>query len=317
MTVRRGFLYLGVFLLAVGSVTLLAEAGVLERTAVLDALSYWPLAIIAIGVGLVLRRTPAAIPGGMLAAATPGLLLGAMFVAVPALPTPCTRPDGAQAPAVTSQGSFGSSARVQLQLSCGDMSVTTAPGNAWRVDTHDGTSRRSTVTDTLDGLVVGADERTAHFGLDSGAVTWDVVLPTDPALDADVEVNAGRGRIDLAGAHLDRLTASVNAGELRLDLTDASVTNLDLEINAGTASVSLPASGDLTVNAGSLEVCVPDGMGLRLRSETAIGTTHVNGLIRRGDTWETADYATAQFHTDVSTTASIGSVDINPNGGCK
>ena len=53
MTVRRGFLYAGVFLLTAGGVVLLAQAGVIDEAAVTRALSLWPLAVIAIGVGLI------------------------------------------------------------------------------------------------------------------------------------------------------------------------------------------------------------------------------------------------------------------------
>ena len=72
MTVRRGLLYFGVFLVAAGGVTLLVAAGVLDEARVADALAWWPLAVIAIGAGLVLRRTRAAVPGGVVAAAVPG-----------------------------------------------------------------------------------------------------------------------------------------------------------------------------------------------------------------------------------------------------
>src|SRR5512140_1287655 len=110
MTIRRGPLYFGVFLVAAGGVTLLAAAGLLDRARVVDVLAYWPLAVIAIGVGLVLRRTGAAVPGGMLAAA-------------PDLPTPCTDGRLATATPVTREGAFGATARVDLELSCGELGV--------------------------------------------------------------------------------------------------------------------------------------------------------------------------------------------------
>ena len=84
MTVRRGTLYVGVFFLAAGAVTLGAAAGTLDRTAVAGTVgALWPIAVIAIGAGLVLRRSPAALLAGILAAALPGLALGASVVAVP------------------------------------------------------------------------------------------------------------------------------------------------------------------------------------------------------------------------------------------
>ena len=87
MTVRRGPLYAGVFLLAAGAVTLGVATGALHRDIVTNTVeALWPLAVIAIGVGLVLRRSRAALGAGVIAALVPGLALGASIVALPDLP---------------------------------------------------------------------------------------------------------------------------------------------------------------------------------------------------------------------------------------
>jgi hypothetical protein len=86
MTVRRGTLYTGVFLIAAGAVTLGAAVGVLDATVVADAVeALWPLAVVALGVGLVLRHSPAGLGAGVIAALVPGLALGASLVALPDL----------------------------------------------------------------------------------------------------------------------------------------------------------------------------------------------------------------------------------------
>src|SRR4051812_6740223 len=129
MTVRRGLLYVGVFFVAVGGVTLLASAGALDEQRVVEALSLWPIAVIAIGVALVLRRTSAALPAGIVAAAVPGVMLGGMLVAVPSLPVPCSDVASNNGTPVTRQGTLSTDgARVDLELSCGTMTVATAAG---------------------------------------------------------------------------------------------------------------------------------------------------------------------------------------------
>ena len=199
MTVRRGSLYTGVFLLATGGVVLLAQAGAIDSEAVTRALSLWPLAIIAIGIGLILRRTRIGLAGGMVAAAMPGLLFGGMIVAVPDLPDvagwsgPCG--GASRTEAVTERhGSFGAAARVDLSLACGELIVTSG--------------------------------------------------------------------------------------------------------------------------AGSLRVCAPADLGLRVRGESSLGSTTYIGLVRVGDAWESPDYTTKPFHADLTVEANVGSVVINPEGGC-
>ena len=321
MTVRRGFLYMGVFLVAAGGVTLLAAADVLDPSAVADALGLWPLAVIAIGAGLILRRTRAAVPGGVLAAAVPGLMLGAMFVAVPDLPTPCSNLDAPADTVSTRSGTFGSTARVNLTISCGDLKVTTARGSDWRLDATGDGPRHADVTSNAGTLSVRSDDGHPTFGWNRGTDDWSVTLPADPTLDLDIEVNAGRGRVELSDATLDRVGLNVNAADVAVDFTGATVSRLTMDVNAAAASVTLPATGDLTgdlsVNAGKLDLCSPADLGLRVRADATLGSTHLKGLVLRGRAWETPGYATAPYHADLSVSASIGSVDVNPEGACK
>jgi hypothetical protein len=87
MNTRRGTLYTGVFLIAAGSVTLGVAVGVLDANAVANTVdALWPLALVALGTGLVLRRSRAALGAGVVAALVPGLALGASIVAAPDLP---------------------------------------------------------------------------------------------------------------------------------------------------------------------------------------------------------------------------------------
>lgn len=321
MTIRRGSLYTGAFLLAAGAVTLAAAAGAVNREAVADIVGVlWPLAVIAVGAGLVLRRSRAALAGGLVAAVLPGLALGASVVATPPVSVPCT--DGAAPVRATEtrDGSFGSTAAVNLTLSCGELSVTTQPGSGWRLDTRDGVNRRTDIEAGVDHLVVGSDRGSGRWGSRTGRVEWDVTLPTTTAIDLTTELSAGRGRLDLAGAHLGVLDMSVNAGELHVDLTDATLERIALDVNAGSAGIVLPAAsfeGDLNANAGALEVCAPAGLGLRVRSTEALGSIDLTGLVQRGGTWETPGYDTTPFRADLAIEASVGSVTINPLGGCK
>lgn len=322
MTVRRGSLYVGVFLITVGAVAALDAAGALDPAAVGDALAVlWPLALIAIGVGLALRRSPAALPAGMLAAMVPGLALGGMVVAGPHVPGVCTGVRPANASVASHDGTFGTAASVDLTLDCGRLDVTTQPGSAWRLDAReaDGVHR----TDVqADATRLTADSSTSrHASLPTGRVDWNVVLPTGPAIDLHAQVNAGQASLALRQARLGSLDLAVNAGDLNVDLTGAALDRLAVSVNAGKATVTLPASatfgGTLDANAGALSVCAPDQLGLRVRSDATLGSTNLNGLVQRGDAWVTPNYDTAPFKADLAVQTSVGSVAINPQGGCK
>ncbi len=89
MRVNRGLLYTGIFLVAIGAVLVAADVGAIDTARLTDALRLWPLAVIAIGASLVLRRSRFSLQGGMLAAALPGLILGGAIAVAPTYVPDC------------------------------------------------------------------------------------------------------------------------------------------------------------------------------------------------------------------------------------
>ena len=327
MKVNRRLLYCGVFFLALGAVLLAASAAAIDDEVIAQALRYWPIAVIALGIGLLLRRTRFDVAGGMLAAAMPGLLLGGLVVATPRMAPECgdVRPAAVEA----RQGTFDGAASVELVLACGDVSVTTAPGSAWQLEAgnarsagpaDDARSAGPIVDASADRLSIRSD-RTRPFEVARGADVWQISLPTATTLDLAAEVNAGHGRFDLAGARLGGVDLAVNAGEAEVDLAGATLARLSTRVNAAKVRLSLPATGDvdadLVVNAGALTVCAPDDLGLRIREQVVLGSTTYAGLVRVGDTGETPGYALANHRADVTISVNVGSVDVNSLGGCK
>jgi hypothetical protein len=134
-------------------------------------------------------------------------------------------------------------------------------------------------------------------------------------------VNAGEGRIRLPGAQVGHLDVSTNAARSTVDLSEASVASLAAAVNAGMLSLDLPAAGDLAgsieVNAGALEVCVSGDTGLRIHRSGALSGFSVDGRQNGAPDWQTANYASATNHADLTVDVNLGNVKINPTGGCK
>ena len=85
MRLNRTLLYTGAFLAAIGVALLAADLTPLATDALIGVLRLWPLALVAIGVGIALRRTRLSVASGLLAAAAPGLVLGVAMAATPRL----------------------------------------------------------------------------------------------------------------------------------------------------------------------------------------------------------------------------------------
>ena len=139
MRVNRALLYGGVFPVAIGGVLVAADAGWIDTATMADVVRLWPVAVIAIGAGVVLRRTQLSLGGGLAAAAMPGLLIGSALGFVPRLPGDC---GVREVPVVsrTDAGTFRGPASVSIRGGCGSLQVSTLPGSGWRLDS--GSPRR-------------------------------------------------------------------------------------------------------------------------------------------------------------------------------
>ena len=327
MAIDRRLLNWGIFFIALGAVPLLVQQGMVSQAAAGEAWKLWPLIIVGIGVGILLRRTPAAFTGGLVVAATFGLVFGGLLATGPDLAgiSGCGNPNGHGA-AVTSQGSgtFSGSGTARIQMNCGVLNVTTRPGNGWSFQGQDPQGGAATLIQSPSSLDLSAPARSNAFWNVAGDHnrSWQVSLPTDPSVGLTIGVNAGFGQIDLASAHLSSLDAEINAADVHLDLSSTSVSDFRISVNAGSGHVSLPAassaSGSISVNAGSLDLCLPPGNGLRIHSRNALSSTNLGmpGLWN-GDTWTSDDFAGAADRIDLQLDANLASVNVNPAGGCQ
>jgi hypothetical protein len=320
MRVNRRFLYWGVFLTAIGGVLVATDLGRVDSATIADALRLWPLALVAIGLGLALRRTRFSLPGGLLAAAIPGLVLGGGFAVVPRIAVDCGA-GGAPATVATHQGIFNGPARVSVSSGCGALVVNTAPGDAWRLDAGNTAGREPIVTASARSLSIDAGGGEGWHLFDASYDAWRLTLPTTAIEDLSFVVNAGEGRIDLPGAQIGHLGLTTNAARTTVDLSGTAVTSLSGTVNAGLLSFLLPAAADVVgsmeVNAGALQVCVPDGLGLRVRHTGALSGISVAGRHQAGTDWQSPDYLSATHRADVNVNVNLGSVEIDPIGGCK
>lgn len=331
MRVNRRFLYWGVFLVAIGGVLVAADLGRVDAATIADALRLWPLAVVAIGVGIVLRRTRFSLTGGLLAAAVPGLLLGGGFAIAPRIAVD-RGARGAPSSVATRQGVFDGPAHVSVATGCGNLVVGTAPGSGWQFEAGSAGDRTPIIDASARALSIDAGGAEGwHAFFDSGGHegwqvfrtsrdAWRLTLPTTAIEDLSFVVNAGEGRIGLPGAQIGHLDLTTNAAQAIADLSEASVASISGTVNAGMLSIRLPAAdvvGSMEVNAGALQVCVPSGLGLRVQHTGALSGISVNGLQQSGTDWQSPDYASALHHADLNVNVNLGNVEINPIGGCK
>jgi hypothetical protein len=319
MKLNRSRLNWGVFFILLGAVPLAYHQGAISSSAIGDAWRLWPLVLVGIGLGLVLSRTPAYFVGGLVTAACLGLVVGSLFAVGPQFG--CGHPGGT-ASSVSRDGTFDGTPQVQLELQCGRANVTTSPDNQWHVRANSTGGSSPNVSSSSGSLVVSSGNRTGWW-LQRGDETWDIALPTGQAIGLSVSVDAGDARLSLGGANLSSVSFSLNAGSLHADLTGARVGDITVSTNVGSSSLildgSTSTSGSLSTNVGSLELCAPSQLGLRFRSSESLASSNFSsaGLVRVGDAWQSPGYDNSANKAEFTVSTSVGSLTLNPAGGCK
>jgi hypothetical protein len=320
MRVNRRFLYAGVFLIAVGGVLVGADLGAVDTARLTDLLRLWPLAVIAIGISLVVRQTRFSLPGGMIAAAMPGLLIGGALAVAPRFAGDC----GALAtvPTVTTRsGSFDGAADISLRGGCGSIRVTATDGNGWQLNAGNTGDRTAAVTSSGRALSIDSTGEGDWGFLGGGRDSWDLTLPTSPIDTLTMTVTASHSQVALPGAHIGTLALTANASDVDVDVSAAVVDALSVVVNLGRMSIDLPAnsdlSGSLRVGGGQLIVCSAPRVGLHVTTRGGPKEVTVNGLHQTESDWQSPDYGSAAHHADLTISANLGGVEINPIGGCR
>ncbi|MGH2465444.1 MAG: LiaI-LiaF-like domain-containing protein [Candidatus Limnocylindrales bacterium] len=325
MHIDRRPLRWGVFLIALGLVPLAVQLGWLDRAPIVDAERLWPVALIAIGIGVILDRTRIAIIGTVVGSIVFGLLIGGVLsVGVGALGCP-----GAGGPTtqVTGGGILTGPAEVSVTFDCGTSSVETTPGATWSIS---GTAAvgHVPVIDAGPASLRIRPPQTSIFDIAGGRSDWRLLLPTDPIYDATFVVNASDARLGLGGTRWSSLGLTANASTVQLDLSEAQSTDLSATVNAGDLQVKLPGNGgspggvtgSITVNAGHLGLCLPaDGnLAISLAGVLSSNNFAEQGMFRDGSTWRTTSPAfNSGSAVILQVTANAGTIELNAAGGCQ
>jgi hypothetical protein len=320
MHLNRGLLFWGLALITAGATALAVQQNIVDRDLVADAWRLWPVILIAIGLSIVLARTPYAVLGTILAALVLGVGVGALVSVGPSVA--CT--GNVPSDLTTESGDFGGdTASVNLDFNCGELNVAMNDGNGWTAGTA-GTGDREVIVEAGgDSLDISATNEEG-FNWDGGKQRWDVGLGSELAYDLRVSANAADATLDLAGGTFDRLEIDPNAASLSIDLSGATAGDFDMAMNAGSAEIQTDAdtalAGRFTMNAGSFELCVADEAALRITVADGNFTFSHNlddsGLTQSGDTWFSDTFDGAATFIDLRLEGNAASFTLNPDGGC-
>jgi hypothetical protein len=326
MHIRRGFLGWGVFLILAGAVPLAVRSGYLSEDQVGRLWTLWPLILVGIGVGLILSRTRFDFLGGIIVAATFGLMVGGLLSSgIGTFSTGACGATGGTAAFPSRDGTFAaSSGAIDVQTDCGTVTIAAAPGNAWRVEGQDADGVGPAIEASETTLRVRSREDHANpFWAFGQRDTWRITIPGAVTTDIDLQLNAGQASVDLSGAIVGGFGLQLNAGSGTVDLSSAeAIQRIDIELNAGSVGVTLPHTsmvGTIHANAGAVRLCAQPGVALRLQTGESIVASYDyagHGLVQDGSTWTTPGFDSAAQKIELTTEANAGSFALDPEDGC-
>ncbi len=325
MHVRRGFLNWGIFLICLGAVPLAVQLNVIDRDLTASLVRLWPLILIGIGLGIMLRFSRAAALGGIIVAATLGLLIGAVLASGwRGLSTGgCGGPNPNAILETRTSPAAGNRVELDLELSCVDLTVNQAQtsdwtvradfsGNRFRLDSEPG---RLALGDGSTGFFVATDRRAVEVG-----------LPTSPVdgIGVNITLSASKGTLSSGVTTLNGVGITLNASDMRIDMSQATMlAGLGMTFNASSGTLVLPAGGvdsgvGITLNASSLTVCVAPDLDIDISASETLSSNNFAsaGLSQMGGGRWHVD-GSGSHRVSLGYTGNVSSITLDRSGGCQ
>jgi hypothetical protein len=156
--------------------------------------------------------------------------------------------------------------------------------------------------------------------LQFGAVQADLDLGGLALTDLDLSTGASESTIDISEPNRASMeTARFEVGAAEFSLHNLGNLNANrIEFDAGVGSLELWLDGDwkqdtritIDMGLGALELRVPEGLGLQLRKDSFFTALDSEGLVKRGDTFQSLDWDDADHQVTIDLDAAFGSVKV-------
>lgn len=311
---------LPVLLLTTGVIWLLYNVHLIPTSGIGIALSLWPLALVAIGADLLMRRQSPQI-------STWVVLAIAAFVVLAALLAPRLGIGVLKTTTETySEALNGAeSARIIINPSVGRVDI-----DALESGTTLFTAEAIHIGE-LSFDVRGTTQRTIEFGQNEVRTTswfgtdkdlqWTIGLSPEIPLDLTINTGVGESYLDLADLNLSNLLLSIGVGRVNLMLPEReSLYRVDVSGGVGSLEIVIPDHSplDLTVNSGVGEVVldVPENAPIRIRVESGLGGVRMPDWLTQINAssdeqiWQSANYGDADRPVDIFVQSGIGGLSV-------
>jgi len=287
----------GIFLLFLGVVLLLQTLDVLPWGLWGVLWRFWPVLIIIIGLGILLRRYNVWLVS-LLVLAILGACLG-----VAAWQYGLSPPAGTVTKGYSELLGDIKRAQIEVDFTAGDVSIGSLPSSSLNfVEAAYG------VKDGEGSINVDFHRRNSEgrLYLSTDGVDWRLW---------------GEGRIRWEVNFTRNIPLALNiksaASNMELDLSRLKVTELRLDVDTGNYKVTMPSSAGTTnikveADVVNMEVNIPDGVAARIKADTGLGAFVVDTtrFPKQGDYYISDNFDTAQNRVYLEIDCNVGRVQV-------
>lgn len=156
--------------------------------------------------------------------------------------------------------------------------------------------------------------------LEFGAVRADLDLGGMTLTELDLQTGASESTVDFSAPNRTRMRSA----ELKVGAADFTATNLGnlnadrLDFSAGVGEVVLDFGGewsrdlevDVAMGLGSLELHIPEGIGVRLNKDSFLTSLEAPALVKDGDRYYSENWDEADRRMTIDIDAAFGSIRI-------
>ena len=279
----------GVFLLFLGIVFLLQTIGVLPWGLWGTLWRFWPVLIIIIGVGILLRRYNVWLVS-LLILAMLGACLGIAAWQYEAPP-----PTGATTRSYSEPLGDIERGQIEVDFNAGSISISSLPPGSPDFVQATSEGRNGEGSINVDFQRHDGEGR-LYLSTEQDGVRWEVRLATITLLAINIKSAASNAEIDLS---------QLKVTELQLDI-DASNCKLTLPSSAGTTGV------DIKADVSNVEVTIPAGVAARVEVDTDLSAQDVDEsrFPKQGDYYISGNFDTAQNRVYLKIDCDVGRVEV-------
>jgi predicted membrane protein len=285
------------FMIGIGAVFLLANLGYLTLNVWRLIITLWPLLLVAFGFDILIgRRSLVASLIGLVAILA--ILAGALWV----LGVRVDRGQQLAGQEISQPIDGAERARIILDPAVGNLHVQSLSGSDALITGTVSSGRGVGIEQNLSRNDGEATYTLSGFGattvspLDGDAWDWELSLTSQIPLSLKVSLGAGASDIDLTNLELDGLEVSMGVGQTKVTLPDEGL-----------------IQGKVDGAIGQTLVYVPEGVGLRLISDTGIATVSVpTGYTRNEDVYTSPNYNSAESSVELNVSQAIGVISVAP-----